>query len=151
MEIVSVDPSPRLAISELCDQVKRRRLEECVEEFLDLVTPGTVVFFDGSHRSFPASDVTVFFLEILPRLPAGTIVQIHDIFLPDDYPSKAFDRLWSEQYLLAAWLLGGSQGIKTLLPCARLEQVPAAQSLLSSALGPGPFGGSSFWFEKVCT
>jgi len=149
MEIVSIDPSPRLAISKLCDQVYRRRLEDVVEEFLALVTRDTVVFFDGSHRSFPASDVTVFFLEVMPRLPAGTIVQIHDIFLPDDYPPKAFDRLWSEQYLLAAWLLGGSRGVKTILPCARLEQVPAAQSLLSAALGPGPGAGSSFWFEKV--
>ena len=149
MEIVSVDPSPRLAISALCDQVHRQRLEDVVDAFLALVTPRTVVFFDGSHRSFPASDVTVFFLEILPRLPAGTIVQIHDIFLPDDYPPQAFNRLWSEQYLLASWLLGGSQGIKILLPCARLEQIPAARSLLTAALGPGPGGGSSFWFEKT--
>lgn len=148
MEIVSIDPSPRLAIAALCDQVNPRRLEDFVEEFIALVTPGTVVFFDGSHRSFPASDVTIFFLEILPRLPAGTIVHIHDIYLPDDYPPKVFDRLWSEQYLLAAWLLGGGKGIKTILPCARLEQVPAAQVLLSAALGPGTCGGSSFWFEK---
>ena len=149
MEIVSVDPSPRLAISALCDQVNRRRLEDVVEEFIALVTPGTVVFFDGSHRSFPASDVTVFFLEILPRLPAGTIVHIHDIFLPDDYPPKAFDRLWSEQYLLASWLLGGAKGMKIILPCASLEQVPEARTILAAALGPGESAGSSFWFETV--
>lgn len=149
MEIVSIDPSPRLAISELCDAVHRDRLEDVIEEFVALVTPGTVVFFDGSHRSFPASDVTIFFLEILPRLPVGAIVHIHDIFLPDDYPAKAFDRLWSEQYLLAAWLLGGAKGVRVLLPCARIEQIPAARDLLDTTIGSGPLGGSSFWFEKI--
>ncbi len=148
MEIVSVDPAPRLAITELCDCVHRRRIEDIVEEFLALVTPGTVVFFDGSHRSFPASDVTVFFLELLPRFPTGTIIHIHDIFLPDDYPPKAFDRLWSEQYLLAAWLLGGAKDIKVLLPIARLAQVSAARALLTSAPGTASVGGSSFWFQK---
>ena len=148
MKIVSVDPAPRLAISALCDRVYHRRLEDIADEFLALVTPGTVIFFDGSHRSLPASDVTVFFLEILPRIPVGTIVHLHDIFLPDDYPPNAFDRLWSEQYLLAAWLLGGAKGIKILLPCARLAQVSTVRELLSSALGTASVGGSSFWFQK---
>jgi predicted O-methyltransferase YrrM len=149
MEIVSVDPEPRLAVSTLCDRVRRRRLEDVAEEFLALVTPDTVVFFDGSHRSFPASDVTVFFLELLPRFPAGTIVHIHDIFLPDDYPPKAFNRLWSEQYLLATWLLGGAKGLKVLLPCAHLAQAAAARPLLTAALGAPPVGGSSFWLQKT--
>ena len=46
-----------------------------------------MVFFDGSHRTFMNSDATVFFLEVLPTLPAGTLVGIHDIYLPDDYPA----------------------------------------------------------------
>lgn len=149
MEIVSVDPEPRLAISALCDRVEPRRLEDFAAEFLSLVTPRTVVFFDGSHRCFPASDVTVFFLELLPRLPAGAIVHIHDIYLPDDYPARAFNRLWSEQYVLAAWLLGGSAGLKILLPCARLAQLEAARPLLTAALGTSVVGGSSCWLQKI--
>jgi hypothetical protein len=47
MEIISVDPEPRLSISALCDRVHRRGLEDMVDEFLSLVTPGTIVFFDG--------------------------------------------------------------------------------------------------------
>ena len=147
MEIVSIDPEPRLAISALCDHVHRRRLEDMVEEFLALVTPDTVVFFDGSHRCFPASDVTVFFLELLPRFPAGTIVHIHDIFLPDDYPPRVFDRLWSEQYLLAAWLLGGSHRLKIILPCAHLATQAAGRKLLATALDGADPGGSSFWLR----
>jgi hypothetical protein len=91
----------------------------------------------------------VFFLELLPRFPAGTMIQVHDVFLPDDYPPSLIDRLWSEQYLYAAWLLGGAAGVKIILPCARLAQVPAAQALLASALGAKPALGSSSWFEKT--
>lgn len=149
MEIVSVDPEPRLAIAALCDRVERRRLEDFSAELVSLATPRTVVFFDGSHRCFPASDVTVFFLELLPALPPGCVVHIHDIYLPYDYPAAAFNRLWSDQYLLASWLLGGAAGMKILLPCARMAQRSAGEVELRAALGPGPLGGSSFWLQKT--
>lgn len=32
------------------------------------------------------SDVTVFFIDILPRLRSGVIGHVHDITLPYDYP-----------------------------------------------------------------
>ncbi|QYM80496.1 class I SAM-dependent methyltransferase [Horticoccus luteus] len=149
MEIVSIDPEPRLAISALCDQVHRRRLEDMTDEFLQLVTPRTVVFFDGSHRAFPGSDVTIFFLNLLPRLPAGAIVHIHDIYLPADYPPALLNRFWSEQYLLAAYLLGGAHRLQVLLPCADLATQPAARAPLIAALGPDDLRSSSFWLRMT--
>lgn len=147
MEIVSIDPEPRLAISALCDQVHRRPLEEMADVFRSLVTPRTVVFFDGSHRSFPGSDVTVFFLEILPRLPAGAIVHIHDIYLPADYPRDLGPRYWSEQYLLAAYLLGGARHVKVILPCAHLMDTEPGRTLFAQATGESTATGSSFWLQ----
>lgn len=149
MEIVSIDPEPRLRISALCDQVHRGRLEDMTDDFLSLVTPGTVVFFDGSHRAFPGSDVTVFFLNILPMLPAGTIVHIHDIYLPADYPPALLNRFWSEQYLLAAYLLGSARRVEVLLACASLAAQPAMRQLLSPALGTEEVAASSFWFRMT--
>ncbi len=32
---------------------------------------------------------------------------IHDIFLPNDYPTEWNNRFYSEQYLLMMYLLGG--------------------------------------------
>jgi predicted O-methyltransferase YrrM len=149
MKIISVDPAPRLEIAALCDEMHRRPLEEMVGEFLALTTPRSVVFFDGSHRALPGSDVTVFFLEILPRLPAGTLVHVHDIFLPADYPARQLNRFWSEQYMLAAWLLGGSRGIEVLLPCARIVALPEVRPELVTALGGGAAESSSFWLQKT--
>lgn len=147
MEIVSIDPEPRLEISTLCDHVHRCRLEDMTDEFLRLIAPRTVVFFDGSHRAFPGSDVTVFFLELLPRLPAGTIVHLHDTHLPADYPPAMLNRFWSEQYLLAAYLLGGAHRLEVLLPCADLATEPAARALLEPALGTDDLRAASFWLR----
>ena len=60
--------------------------------------------------------MTVFFLEVLPRLKPGVIVHVHDIFLPADYPPSWDGRLYNEQYLLAAMLLCGSPPFRVLLP-----------------------------------
>jgi hypothetical protein len=48
------------------------------------------------------------FLEVLPRLKAGVIVHVHDIFFPFEYRRdwmlEEF-RFWTEQYLLQAFLI----------------------------------------------
>jgi len=75
-----------------------------------------MLFIDGSHHCFMNSDATVIFLEILPRLKSNVIVQIHDIFLPYDYPPGWENRYYSEQYLLAAYLLAGTKIFNIILP-----------------------------------
>jgi len=151
MKIFSIDPSPRVEVEQLCDRVLRKRLEKIPPaELVEMSGAGTVVFFDGSHRCFPKSDVTVFFLEILPRLKPGTLVHIHDIYLPFDYPDPLMDRYWSEQYLLAAFLLGGAKNIRTILPCHNLLVQETTKKLISEKLKVVKKEASSFWFEIVC-
>jgi hypothetical protein len=151
MKILSIDPSPRVEVEKLCDRVVRKRLEEIPPaELVGKSGTGTMVFFDGSHRCFPKSDVTVFFLEILPRLKPGTLVHIHDIYLPFDYPEPLMDRYWSEQYLLATFLLGGAKKIRTILPCHKLVAQAHKKTLKFKWLLEGKGSASSFWFEVVC-
>lgn len=126
-EIVSIDPQPRADIAGIADRILRARLEDSLDVILAETDPDTVLYIDGSHRAFPGSDVTRFFFDILPGLPTGTRVHIHDIYLPDDYPSQRWSRLWNEQYLLGAWLLGGAARVRPLLPGHWLSlQVSAA-------------------------
>lgn len=108
VKITSIDPHPRADIDQLCDEVIREPLESQDLAPYKLLQPGDVVFMDGSHRVFMNGDVVTFFLDILPNLPAGVLVGIHDIYLPYDYPVAIADRYYSEQYVLAAWLLGGT-------------------------------------------
>ena len=125
--IVSIDPSPRAEIDALCDQVIRQPLELVDPQRLPPMGSGDVLFLDGSHRAFTGSDATVFFCDVLPRIAPGVLVGIHDIFLPDDYPEPFMERHYSEQYLLAALLLGTAR-VDRSRPGRRLrQQAPGAR------------------------
>jgi hypothetical protein len=115
-ELVSIDPEPRTAIDALCDRVIRSRLETVDLGVFDNLVAGDIVLLDGSHRVQAGSDVVVFFLEVLPQLPPGVLVGIHDILLPDDYVPRMAAKGWNEQYMLGAILLGGSR-FAPMLPC----------------------------------
>jgi Methyltransferase domain len=104
-QIISIDPHPRAEIDAICDTVVREPVEDLAPEYFDMLASGDVLFIDSSHRAFTNSDVTAFYLDILPRLKAGVMIQIHDIFLPYDYPPEWADRYYNEQYLLACTLL----------------------------------------------
>jgi len=161
--ITSIDPMPRREIDAICDWTLRSPLEGCDLKLFDELRAGDIVFFDGSHRSFANSDVTVFFFEVMPRLAPGVIVQIHDIFIPDDYPAAWNCRLYNEQYLLAAMLMCGAPPFRVTVPVMYLCQEPAMRARIQAvfaARGPGPdipflypndsrTPGASFWFEMT--
>jgi len=66
-----------------------------------------ILFIDSSHVMKIGSDVQFLYLDVLPRLKAGVVIHIHDIFLPADYPrSWVMDNatFWNEQYVLQAFL-----------------------------------------------
>jgi len=69
--LTSIDPQPRNEIDQLCDQVIRLPLERCDPAIFQSLEAGDICFIDSSHRTFQGSDVTVFFLEILPDLNPG--------------------------------------------------------------------------------
>jgi hypothetical protein len=150
--LTSIDPQPRNEIDQICDEVIRKPLEQCGPELFDGLQAGDVFFLDSSHRSFQASDVTVFFLEILPRLKTGVIVHIHDIYLPYDYISGHLHRLWNEQYLLATALLFGAERFEILFPAWFVGRDPALCARADALLRRGPLAdvdlyGASFWMR----
>jgi len=117
-KIVSVDPFPRANIDHLADTVIRQPLENIADlTFItETLNEGDILFIDNSHRSLPNSDATVCFLELLPMLKKGVIVHIHDIYLPYDYPQFMCDRFYSEQYVLAAFVLANPEKYKPIFP-----------------------------------
>jgi hypothetical protein len=151
--ITSIDPMPRAEIDTLADKIIRQPLENMNDlSFADELQANDILFIDNSHRSFPNSDVTVCFLEILPRLKKGVIVHIHDIYLPYDYPQFMCDRFYNEQYLLATLLLGGSN-YETILPNFFVSEDKELSSILQpvwnhSNLKDVEKHGGSFWLVK---
>lgn len=150
--ITSIDPKPRAAVDLLCDRLFRAPVETLDLGVFSSLTAGDVLFMDGSHRSFMNSDVTVFFLEILPRLAPGVLVHIHDIYLPYDYPPERAHWFYSEQYLLAASLLAGHSNYDVILPNNYVRLTPHVNGVLDSFwsqpyLADLSADGSSFWLE----
>jgi hypothetical protein len=150
--IISIDPHPRVEVDAIADRVVRAPLESVDLSVLTGLRQGDMLFLDGSHRSFMNSDVTVAFLEVLPRLARGVRVHLHDICLPYDYPPGTEDFYYSEQYVLAAYLLGGAAGATVLLPNAFVSEDPELRDILDPLWTKPGFEaverrGSSFWME----
>jgi hypothetical protein len=152
--LTSIDPEPRNDVDQLCDTVIRQPLERCDPGLFQDLEPGDILFLDSSHRAFQGSDVTVFFLEILPRLKPGVIVHIHDIYLPYDYISGHVPRLWNEQYLLATALLFGAARFEILFPSWFVGRDRELADHAKALLRLGPLVdldlyGASFWMRMV--
>jgi predicted O-methyltransferase YrrM len=157
--IISIDPEPRAAIDAICDDVIRAGLENCDLAIFDSLVAGDIVFMDGSHRSFMNSDVTVFFIDVLPRLKSGVIVHLHDIALPYDYHPFFTNWYWNEQYLLAVYMMGNRARIRPLLPLALITFDPmfatdVAEPFIATAepllwISPAAATGGSMWFTHI--
>ena len=153
-QILSVDPFPRANIDHLATEIIRKPLENMkdIGMIIETLNANDILFIDNSHRCLPNSDATVCFLEILPLLKPGVIVEFHDIYLPWDYPQFMCDRFYSEQYMLAAFLLANPQKYKPLLPAWHISQTPELTGMLSEIwdhpnLKTVEKHGGSFWIQ----
>lgn len=97
-QIHAIDPAPR---ADLCGlnyvTVHRDIVQNAPREIFMALSPGDILSIDSSHILMPGSDVDILFNDILPALPDGVLVHIHDIFLPDDYPNHWEWRGYNEQ------------------------------------------------------
>ena len=115
--LISIDPQPRTEIDTLVDQKYREPLSATTSlETFSSLRAGDLLFIDSSHVVRSENDVVFLYLTVLPQLPAGVLVQVHDIFLPYDYPSEwVVERGFgfNEQYLVQA-LLASSDDYEVL-------------------------------------
>jgi predicted O-methyltransferase YrrM len=109
-------------------QVLASRVQDVPMGVFEALGPGDLLFIDSSHVSKIGSDVNHLFLEVLPRLAAGVVVHVHDIFWPFEYPPVwlAGGRAWNEAYLLRGLLTGGSR-YRVLLFSSYLERHARAE------------------------
>lgn len=153
-KVISIDPFPRASIDHLADEVIRRPVEDIGDYrfIFENLGEGDILFIDNSHRCLPNSDVTTCFMDILPYLKDGVIVYVHDIYLPYDYPQFMCDRFYSEQYILAAFLMANSKKYEVLFPAFFVSEDSDLSSVLSEMWGSLSSGdiekhGGSFWFK----
>jgi hypothetical protein len=154
-EVISIDPQPRAEIDAICTRVIRDGLETCDLSIFDSMEAGDILFMDGSHRTFMNSDVTVFMIDVLPRLKPGVIVHVHDITLPNDYPDMFTNWYWSEQYMLAVYMMNAADRINPLFPTSFVCRHPryadffAVPPLDIGEANDGWRHGGSMWFTHT--
>lgn len=149
-EIHCVDPAPRADIAALADLVRfrldRLTLQETHMESLPELRAGDMLFIDSSHLALPGTDVDLLFGRLLPRLPAGVLVHVHDVFLPDGYPAAWAWRHYAEQMVVAAWIAAGGLRLRF---ASRWVRSRMAAELDGTAAGRIPVGRgaheSSIW------
>jgi hypothetical protein len=150
--MITIDPGAQAFVDRICDQVIRQPAENLDLGVFDQLKRGDMLFIDSSHRALQNSDVTVLFLEVIPRLPPGVLVHVHDICLPYDYGAEILDRFYNEQYLLAAYLIAEGGHVRVLLPSLFISYDQELKSILDPIwalprLRDVDRRGGAFWFE----
>jgi hypothetical protein len=110
-EITAIDPQPRAALTGLGVRFHNAIMQTADPAIFAALEPGDVLFIDSSHILMPGTDVDWLFNRVLPALPPGVLLHIHDIFLPDDYPPSWAWRGYNEQQAIGPLLAGGFQPV----------------------------------------
>lgn len=151
LPITCVEPYPERLKSVLRAEDDVTLLEKPVQEIpaaelAALVGPGDVFFIDSTHVAKAGSDVCWLLLQVLPRLAVGTLVHVHDVQWPFEYPDHWLreGRDWNEAYMLHAFLAHNSAWQIRLFGSWLWETHPelVPEDLRSSSSG-------SIWLERV--
>ena len=150
--IISIDPAPRADIAAITDDLIQLPFQDVAASSLPRLGADDVLFIDGTHYVFSNTDTTAALLEAVPAAGPGALVHVHDVFLPWDYPPEWRDRYYNEQYLVAAYLLGGGL-LEVLLAnfvCSQDGELHAILEPLWRLLRPtgAPLRGLSLWLTR---
>ncbi|HEX6142584.1 MAG TPA: class I SAM-dependent methyltransferase [Geminicoccaceae bacterium] len=106
--LTAIDPAPRAELAGLAVDWRRCLLDDVPPETFSALEPGDVLFIDSSHVLMPGTDLDRLLNDVMPRLPAGVLVHLHDILLPDAYPAEWAWRGYNEQQAVAPLLWTGA-------------------------------------------
>jgi hypothetical protein len=72
---------------------------------------GDLLFIDSTHAVHTGSEVAHLYLSVIPQLPPGVFIHVHDIFFPYLYPPDLYEWYfdWQETVLVAALLTNNAQ------------------------------------------
>jgi hypothetical protein len=150
-KILAIDPAPRADLAGVARiELRRATLQDAGISAFGALKPGDILAIDSSHILMPGTDVDILLNRVLPDLPAGCYLHIHDIFLPDPYPADWEWRGYNEQNGVGALLAGGGWHVEFASHYAvtRLSE-PVANSVLGRLPLVAGARESSFWLKKL--
>jgi len=148
--IWAIDPAPRADVAGLNSvTVVPSALQAVPRDLFDRLEARDVLFVDSSHILMPGSDVDLVLNRILPRLPAGILVHLHDIFLPFDYPQEWGWRNYNEQQGVFPLLATGAyRPVFSSVWAERRSSDRLARTVVARLPRPANAMATSLWLEK---
>jgi hypothetical protein len=114
--ITCIEPAPIDMIKNLDDSSKHfelvaRPIQDVPLKYFTQLQANDIVSIDSNHVVKPGGEVNYIVLEILPLIPKGVLVQIHDICFPYDYDRDVLRNFLhtNETALVAAFLACNSR------------------------------------------
>ena len=132
--IVAIDPyaSEQVRLLESVE-VSRQPAQAVASDVFSTLARGDLLFIDSTHALKAGSELARLYLEVIPSLPPGVIVHIHDIYLPYLYSPWVLRDLWDwQETALLAGLLSGNPHIELL--CCQSFLHDAVSHKLASVL-----------------
>ena len=141
MAMTAVDPFVSSATRALpgVEAVAKEAQDLPVEWYLERLRPGDVLFIDSTHVVRIDGEVPYLVLELLPALPPGVVVHVHDVHFPYNVPvlprayvsDRAWPMLFTEAMLVQAWLCDNPR-VELLLstPLLRFHREEALRRLV---------------------
>lgn len=154
LKITCIEPFPDRVKEVAQKEIERGKLK-LVQDFLQNVDlhlfeelkENDILFVDSSHVLKMGGDVAIEYLKILPMLPKGVVIHIHDIFFPFRYPlgwvSAGYS--YNEVYMLHALLLNNPDFEILFWEDYMLKE---HREEFAEKYGDDIFEGSSFWMRK---
>lgn len=147
----AIDPAPRADIGSLAGvTIVPTTLQAAPDDVFTQLGAGDILFVDSSHILMPGSDVDQLLNRVMPALPSGVVVHIHDIFLPFDYPAAWGWRNYNEQLGVFPLLASGAYAplFSSVWVERRLDD-RLARSVVTRLPRPIDALATSLWLQKV--
>jgi predicted O-methyltransferase YrrM len=103
-ELICIDPMPRIRIDGCPSTFLKRTFSEKDIDLCATLGENDVLFIDSSHFLQQGFDVDILFNRVFFELQPGTVVHIHDVFLPFGYPDTWQRFRFNEQNALIGWI-----------------------------------------------
>jgi hypothetical protein len=148
--LTCIDPAPRASLVDLAVEWLPLLVQDAPQNCFTELRAGDILFIDSSHVLVPGSDVDWLLNQVLPVLAPGTMVHVHDIFLPDPYPESWAWRGYNEQSAIAAMLQGEAYELlfaSHYMVSRQGERL--ARAVLAALPGLASAFASSLWLQKA--
>lgn len=156
--ITAIEPFPKPVLKKLLSKSNgnvtliQNKVEDVNIQLFEKLQSGDILFIDSSHVVKIGNDVHYLYLSVLPKVPVGTIIHIHDIRFPYDYPKEwvlKAKKFWTEQYLLQMFLVFNDSFEILFASNYMYDKYPVLmEESLVGLSDKGDGWPGSFWFRR---